>query len=145
MPKPPLTDSTAKISRDRFYSAIVELTTATPVRSPSDAPSTRQQGCDAAGKLWLLRAIDVFATLSADAKHLQPVMEVDEEILKIRQQGLDTLEKLKKVRKGPEEVVRGVSILLAYTVLQTYDEKEDMLEMLEVSSSWRITLAVRTV
>jgi DNA polymerase phi len=104
-----------------------------PPRSSPDTPSTRQQGCDASGKLWLLRAIEVFATLSADAKHLQPILEVDEEILKVRQQGLDTLAKLKSVKKVSEEVVRGVEILLAYTVLQTYDDKEDMLEMLEVS------------
>lgn len=58
---------------------------------------------------------------------------MDEEILKVRQTGLDTLAKLKNVKKISEEVVRGVEILLAYTVLQTYDEKEDMLEMLEVS------------
>lgn len=39
-----------------------------------------------------------------------------------------------KVTNSSEEVVKGVEILLAYTVLQTYDDQEDMLEMLEVSS-----------
>jgi len=60
--------------------------------------------------------------------------------VKARQQGLDTLEKLKKVKKDPEEVVRGITILLAYTVLQTYEEKEDMLDMLEVSCIEQLAL-----
>lgn len=137
IPKPPMPEPTAQICRDRFFSAIVELTTAALPRGTAETPSTRQQGCDASGKLWLLRAIEVFATLSGDGKHLQPAIEADEEILQARHQGLDTLEKLKGVKKGSEEVVRGVQILLAYTVLQTYDDKEDMLEMLEVSRLYR--------
>jgi hypothetical protein len=106
-----LPEATTKICRDRFYSAIVELTTA-PVARSNDAP-IRPQGCDASGQLWLLRSIDLLASLSADEKHLQHVLEVDEEISKARQQGLDTLQKLKSVKKA--EVVRGVEILLAYT------------------------------
>jgi DNA polymerase phi len=56
----------------------------------------RQQGCDSTGNLWLQHALKTLHSLEEN-KHLNIVMEADEEIVKARKSGLQIFESLKKV------------------------------------------------
>jgi DNA polymerase phi len=60
---------------------------------PGETSSTavRQQGCDAAGKLWLERALETVTALETDTKHVEVILEADEEISRLRQGAIDTL------------------------------------------------------
>ncbi|WVR03854.1 hypothetical protein IAU60_000851 [Kwoniella sp. DSM 27419] len=140
-PKPALSEVTAATCRTRFTSCLLELTTASVSQRGSDENKVaRQQGCDVSGKLWLQRVLDTIAQLEGNKKHVEVVTDADDEIKKIRQTGLDTLTELRKADKADKEVSRGAEILLAFFVLQTYDEVDDALDMLEnaVSASRKL-------
>lgn len=122
IPKPPLSDSNAATARTRFFSALVEITSATPAKGDD-----RVQGADASGKLWLTRALETFATLEKN-KNVELVTDADEEIKKIRS---NALEVLAKVKKDTSDAARGTVILVSFLVLQTYDDVEDALDMLD--------------
>lgn len=127
-PKPALSEATAAICRARFFACLVDVTTAQP--STKEGRATRQ-GCDTANKLWLRRAIDSVVILESDAKHVELMLDADEEIKTLRKDAVSTLTRLDKLKKKDENVARGVEILLAFSLLQTYDESEDALELLE--------------
>lgn len=128
-PKSALSEATATLARTKFFACIVEATTAS---STSKESATRVQGCDASGKLWLRRTIDTLVSLEQNTKHLELVLDADEEITKIRRETVNALSSLdKKVKSENKDIARGVEILLSFSLLQTYDESEDSLELLE--------------
>ncbi|WWD05770.1 hypothetical protein V865_003853 [Kwoniella europaea PYCC6329] len=135
-PKPALSESTAAACRSRLSSCLVELTTASVSQRGSEETKTvRQQGCDTSGKLWLRRALDTLALLEKDNKHVEITTEADEEIVSLRKEALKTLSSLEKVKEDRKEVAKGSEILLAFFILQTYDEVEDALDLLENANS----------
>ncbi|WWD16543.1 hypothetical protein CI109_100970 [Kwoniella shandongensis] len=132
-PKPALSESTAAACRARFFSCLVELTTASVSQRATDESSkpTRQQGCDLSGKLWVRRAVETISALENDTKHVELVTDADEEIKVIRKGASATLTGLSKAKEDDKEVAKGVEILLSFFVLQTYDEVDDALDLLE--------------
>ncbi|KAK6907306.1 hypothetical protein I203_101296 [Kwoniella mangroviensis CBS 8507] len=135
-PKPALSESTAAACRSRLSSCLVELTTASVSQRGSEETKTvRQQGCDPSGKLWLRRALDTLALLEKDNKHVDITTEADEEIISLRKEALKTLSSLEKVKEDRKQVAEGSEILLAFFILQTYDEVEDALDLLENANS----------
>lgn len=128
-PKPALTEATAANCRAKFYSCLVEVTTAS--NANKEGKATNQQGCDANGKLWLRRVVDTLNTLEADTAHVELMLDADEEIKKPRQDALATLSALDKAKPKSKDLARGVEILIAFSLLQTYDESEDALELLD--------------
>ena len=151
-PRPPLSEVTAAICRSRFFSCLLEITTATPplnseplspfhhfkdtlltgvAASADGSQPKRQQGCDSNGKLWLLRVLDVVTALEKDKKHVEPILDADDEIRQMRQSAFDTLGAIGKLKKGDNALARGTEVLLAFLILQTYDESEDALDLLE--------------
>lgn len=129
-PKPALSETTAAATRSKFFSCLVELTTA-PVASKDKDGKAHQQGCNASGRLWLRQAIDTLTQVEGDSKHAELVLDADDEIKKLRKEAVSTLAQLDKKSKVDAEVARGVEILLSFSLLQTYDESEDALELLE--------------
>ncbi|ORY24385.1 DNA polymerase phi-domain-containing protein [Naematelia encephala] len=124
-PRPPLSEVSAATSRSRFFSALVEMTTAS-------ASATRQQGCDIAGKLWLERSLETMLALEKDGKHVELMLDADEEIRETRKGALETLKQVRNKTKGDQaDLARGIEILLTFIILQTYDESEDALDWLE--------------
>jgi hypothetical protein len=57
----------------------------------------RQQGCDAAGTLWIKRVLGTLSTLEGDKKHVEMMADADEEIKKVRKEALSTMSTLEKV------------------------------------------------
>ncbi|WWC68679.1 uncharacterized protein I206_102613 [Kwoniella pini CBS 10737] len=136
IPKPALSEPTAAACRSRLSSCLVELTTASvSQRASDDSKTPRQQGCDISGRLWLRRALDTLSTLEKDSKYVEITAEADEEIVGLRKQALSTLDALEKVKEDRKEIAKGSEIILAFFVLQTYDEVEDALELLENANS----------
>lgn len=127
-PKPALSEATAAVCRTRFFTCLVDVTIAQP---SSKEGRTSRQGCDSTNRLWLRRAIDSLVALEADSKHVELMLDADEEIKTLRKDAVATLARLDKLKNKEENVVRGVEILLAFSLLQTYDESEDALELLE--------------
>jgi len=121
--KPPFSEATAATARARFASALVEVTAAVP---PKD--SGRTQGADTSGKLWLTHALETVTALEANKKNVEIVTDADEEIKQIRTQALDVLKTLANQKSEP---ARGAQILISFLVLQSYDEVEDALDLLE--------------
>jgi DNA polymerase phi len=127
----------------------------TPAADENTRPA-RQQGCDAAGKLWLQRLLETASMLETDQKHVEMMLDADEEIKATRKEALKTIDVVRKVsiewmglrsaltvqshsKADKAELARGVEVLLSFLILQTYDENEDALDMLEVSlllGSW---------
>lgn len=119
VPKPPLSDVVAATARARFLASIVEVT--------AHKDKDDKHGVDAKGKLWLSRALDTLATLEKN-KNVEVVTDADDEIKAIRSNALAVLAGL----KGRDEAAaRGTEILVSFLVLQTYDEAEDALDMLD--------------
>ncbi|GMK55691.1 hypothetical protein CspeluHIS016_0207470 [Cutaneotrichosporon spelunceum] len=116
IPKPPLSDVVAATARARFYSALVEVTA---------HKEDGKEGTDSAGKLWLTRALDTMAALEKNSA-VELVSDADDEIKKLRADAVAALAPL-----GDEPVARGARILVSFLVLQTYDEAEDALDMLD--------------
>ncbi|BEJ00908.1 hypothetical protein CcaverHIS631_0507650 [Cutaneotrichosporon cavernicola] len=116
IPKPPLSDVVAATARARFFSALVEATA---------HKEDGKEGTDSAGKLWLTRALDTMAALEKNSA-VELVTDADDEIKKIRADAVAALAPL-----GDEPVARGARILVSFLVLQTYDEAEDALDMLD--------------
>ncbi|WWC60265.1 uncharacterized protein I303_102832 [Kwoniella dejecticola CBS 10117] len=136
IPKPALSETTAAACRSRLSSCLIELTIASVSQRASDeSKPVRQQGCDVTGRLWLRRALDVLVQLEKDNKHVELTTEADDEIISMRKQALSTLDALAKVKVEKKEIAKGSEILLAFFVLQTYDEVEDALELLENANS----------
>lgn len=78
----------------------MELTTASiPRKNGSEDSKGRQQGCDASGRLWLRRAIDIVSILVDDKKHVEVIADADEEIKSIRNTALESLSSLDKVNQ----------------------------------------------
>lgn len=90
-----------------------------------------QQGCDSAGKLWALRALSTVTSLEKDKKHVEPILDADEEIRAMRSSASETLTSLDKLKSEKGDLATGSEILLAFLVLQTFDESEDALDLLE--------------
>ncbi|WVW80105.1 hypothetical protein I302_102078 [Kwoniella bestiolae CBS 10118] len=135
-PKPALSESTAAVCRSRLRSCLAELTTASVSQRGSDETKTaRQQGCDTSGKLWLRRALDTLAVLEKDNKHVEVTTEADGEIVALRKEALKTLSALEKVKEDRKEIAQGSAIILSFFILQTYDEVEDALDLLENANS----------
>ncbi|KAK8861548.1 hypothetical protein IAR55_002370 [Kwoniella newhampshirensis] len=132
-PKAALSESTAAACRARFFSCITELTTASVSRRATDdsTKATRQQGCDLSGRFWVRRAVEIISALEEDTKHVELMTDADEEIKSIRKGALATLAGLSKAKEDEKEVAKGAEILLSFFVLQTYDEMDDALDMLE--------------
>lgn len=77
---------------------MVEITTASPVSSKATSvQQPRQQGCDAAGTLWIKRVLGTLSTLEGDKKHVEMMADADEEIKNVRKEALSTMSTLEKV------------------------------------------------
>ncbi|OXH24380.1 DNA polymerase phi subunit [Cryptococcus neoformans] len=132
VPKPPLSENTSTACRAKFFACAVELTTASiPRKNGSEDSKARQQGCDASGRLWLRRAIDIVSILVDDKKHVEVIADADEEIKSIRNTALESLSSLDKVKEDRRSISKAFEILISFFILQTYDEVEDSLENLE--------------
>ena len=59
-------------------------------------------------------------------------MDADEEIRRIRQSGQQTLGEISKLKSEKGDMATGAEILLAFLILQTNDESDDALDLLEV-------------
>lgn len=116
VPKPALSELVAATARARFLSAIVEITA-----------HKENDKSDGKGKLWLSRALDTLAALEKNP-NVEVVTDADDEIKAIRTGALSVLATL---GDRDEPAARGAEILVSFLVLQTYDEAEDALDMLD--------------
>lgn len=131
VPKPALSETTAATARARFFSAIVEVTSAQKDKEGEKDKTTTPTGTDAAGKLWLTRALETVAALEGD-KSVELVTDADDEIKAIRSDALAGVASLRRNAGAENEALaRGAEILVSFLVLQTYDEVEDALDMLD--------------
>ena len=128
-PKPPLSEVTAAACRAKFFTCLVETTIATPSTKEGKVAA---QGCDASGDLWLRRIVNLLTSLEKN-KHVELALDADEEIRSQRTSAVTTLTALHELKASEAEadVKRGVEILLSFSLLQTYDESDDALELLE--------------
>ena len=94
IPKPPLSAGSANTCRERFFAAILDLTTASP---PREGEKRREQGRNDAGELWLKRALSVIGRLEKDTKHYEALAEVDDEIVNMRKEAMVLLDKVSSV------------------------------------------------
>jgi hypothetical protein len=96
--KPPVSDNLGIACRSKFFSAVIEATIHTRiVKAENDERSRKLQGSDSAGNLWLERCLKTIEAIEADAKHVTPAIEVDDEIREARKLARKTLASLKKV------------------------------------------------
>lgn len=91
----------------------------------------RQQGCDSTGKLWLHKTLQTVTALEKGKKHVQPILDADAEIQEMRQSAQETLSSISKLKSEKGDLASGAEMLLAFLILQTYDESEDALDLLE--------------
>ncbi|ADV20875.1 DNA-directed DNA polymerase, putative [Cryptococcus gattii WM276] len=132
VPALPLSENTSSACRAKFFACALELTTASiPRKSGSEVSKARQQGCDASGRLWLRRAVDIVSILVQDKKHVEVIADADEEIKSIRNTALKSLSSFDKFKENQKSISRAFEILISFFILQTYDEVEDSLENLE--------------
>jgi DNA polymerase phi len=59
-------------------------------------------------------------------------MDADEEIRRIRLSAQKTLGEISKLKSEKGDMATGAEILLAFLILQTHDESDDALDLLEV-------------
>jgi DNA polymerase phi len=64
-------------------------------------------------------------------------MDADDEIRRIRQSAQETVAEISKLKSEKGDMATGTEILLAFLILQTHDESDDALDLLEVRDiSW---------
>lgn len=105
----PFSDATSAIARARFFAALVEATKAAD-----------------SGK-WVQHALALMGQLEKN-KHVELASDADDEIKSLRTKAGKVLEQAKKAEGG---AAKGLQILLPFLVLQTYDDVEDALDMLD--------------
>lgn len=105
----PFSDASSAIARARFFAALVEATKAAD-----------------SGK-WVQHALGLMTQLEKN-KHVELASDADEEIKALRTKAGKVLESAKKADGG---AAKGLQILLPFLVLQTYDDVEDALDMLD--------------
>ncbi|KAL7419801.1 DNA-directed DNA polymerase [Cryptotrichosporon argae] len=142
-PKPALTETTAAVARARLVSVLVEVTSFQPKKDAKDAKAdgpvaaagagprpAQAVGCDTAGVPWVRRVLATVGALEADGAHVEPAADADAEIRAIRARAAAALDAV-RTGESDRDVRRGAEVLLSFLVLQTYDEVEDALDMLE--------------
>lgn len=105
----PFAEATSAVARQRFFAALVEAT----------------KSADS-GK-WVQHALQLMASLEKN-KHVELVSDADDEIKALRTRAAGVIEQAKKAEGSAS---RGLQILLPFLVLQTYDDVEDALDMLD--------------
>lgn len=78
-----------------------------------------------------MRALEDVAALEKNSKHVEPILDADSEIRQMRKSASDTLSAIAKLKTEKGDLATGSEILLAFLILQTYDESEDALDLLE--------------
>lgn len=71
------------------------------------------------------------SVLEKDKKHVEPILDADEEIVQMRQSARQTLSSISKLKGEKGDLATGSETLLSFLILQTYDESEDALDLLE--------------
>jgi DNA polymerase phi len=70
--------------------------------------------------------------LEKDTKHVEAILDADDEIRRIRQSAQKTIGEITKLKTEKGDMATGAEILLAFLILQTHDESDDALDLLEV-------------
>lgn len=108
--------------RNRFFAAIMELTVQNRVVKDNEDKVQKLSGTDASGKLWLTRCLEWLDVVEKDKRHASAAVDVDKEIAKARKQARATLARIHKEKTLSGDVAKGAEILLAFALLQTYDD-----------------------
>lgn len=91
-------------------------------------------GSDSTGTLWISRALDIVYALEKDSKHVTLVTEDEEiadEVKAARKAARDALGGLSGVAKERKETAKGLELLIQSVILQSYDEPEESIDVLE--------------
>jgi hypothetical protein len=67
-----------------------------------------------------------------EAKHVVSVTEDEEEVVEARKEARTVVESLRKVPNERRETARGLELLIQSVILQSYDEPEESLDVLDV-------------
>lgn len=151
-----MSDAVHASSRTRLSSILGELSTESTLVKGADGKTKRAVGCDSTGKLWTSRALDMVAVLEKDTKHVRAATEDVEEVVAARKSAQAVLKALEKVRASPSfqppldrfklltlsfilvqvpaakrEAARGLELLIQSVILQSYDDAEGSLDVLE--------------
>lgn len=71
--------------------------------------------------------------MEKDSKHVEPILDADDEIRQMRSSAQKTMGDISKLKGEKGDLATGAEVLLAFLTLQTHDESDDALDLLEVS------------
>ncbi|KAL7413375.1 DNA polymerase phi-domain-containing protein [Mrakia frigida] len=134
LPTPSLSDSLHAVCRTRLSSVLGELTSESSLIKDAEGKTSRVHGSDSTGTLWISRALDIVYALEKDTKHVTLVTEEEglaEDIKVARKAARDALVGLASVPKERKETAKGLELLIQSVILQSYDEPEESIDVLE--------------
>jgi DNA polymerase phi len=131
VPHPALSDAVHASSRSRLSTILAELATESTLIKGADGKQKRAVGCDSTGTLWTSRALAMVSQLNKDRKHIAPATEEDADVAAARQNAHAVLATLDKVPAAKQEAARGLQLLIQSVILQSYDDAEASLDVLE--------------
>ena len=131
VPHPALSDAVHASSRTRLSTILGELSTESTLIKGPDGKQKRAVGCDSTGTLWTSRALAIVSQLDKDRKHVSPATEEDADVAAARQGAHAVLATLDKAPATKREAARGLQLLIQSVILQSYDDAEASLDVLE--------------
>lgn len=103
-----------------------------PFHPDAEGKTRRVHGSDSHGTLWISHALSTIETLEKDTKHVTSVTDDAPELIAVRSRAATALQGLGKVPKEKKDAARGLELLIQSVILQSYDEPEESVDVLEV-------------
>ncbi|PCH38454.1 hypothetical protein WOLCODRAFT_115513 [Wolfiporia cocos MD-104 SS10] len=125
VPSPVFSDDLRKSCRQRLLSSLAELTGHATLVSNGDNKLTKVPAVASNGEFWIRRVLQTVEQLEKDSKHVDSLIEVDEEMQELRSKALQTAEQLRTVSDERKESAKGAELLLLATLLHQYCADEE--------------------
>ncbi|CAE6452304.1 unnamed protein product [Rhizoctonia solani] len=129
--KPPLSDTLRSACRAKLFTILGDLSSQTKVVKGESGESTRVTSSAADGELWITKATNIVEALEQDSSHVSPLAETEEEVAVLRTRARKVLKAIRKKQDTDDDASRGAELLISALLLETYNEEEDDIDVLE--------------
>ncbi|KAF8557343.1 hypothetical protein OG21DRAFT_1494920 [Imleria badia] len=127
---PPFTEAVQQHCRERLLSCLGVLNAHLMVVKQGEH-THKETGVASDGEFWTSKALSTIALLDKDAKHVKPLIDIDEEVQALLTKTEKTVGQLRKTNDDQREVAKGFELILSSFLLQCRCGETDSLEHLE--------------
>ncbi|KAG8217899.1 DNA polymerase phi-domain-containing protein [Butyriboletus roseoflavus] len=132
LPSPPFTEAAQQRCQERLLSCLATLNVHLTVVKQGEH-THKETGVASDGEFWTSKTLATIALLDRDAKHVKPLIDLDEEVQALLAKTAKVIGQLRKPDDDKREVARGYELILSSFLLQCRCGEADRLENLEAT------------